>query len=72
MAKPLATSFARNGPVSVLMMVSKRVVIALAALFITRGKTHAVRPANVAFGLIVTWNFTITGRLAWPREDLRL
>ena len=61
---PVIGHFMALGPVSGLI-VSKLVVISLAALFITRGKTHAVRLANVAFGLIVTWNLTIIGRLAW-------
>ena len=52
------------GPIPGLIM-SKLVVIGLAALFLTWGKTRALRLANVAFGLIVTWNLTIIGRLAW-------
>ena len=52
------------GPVPGLIM-SKLVVIAFAALLLTEGKTRALRLANVAFGLIVIWNLTVIGRLAW-------
>jgi uncharacterized protein DUF5658 len=52
------------GPIPGLIM-SKLVVIGLAALFLTWGKTRALRLANIAFGVVVTWNLTIIGRLAW-------
>jgi hypothetical protein len=61
---PLIGRFMALGPILGLIT-SKLVVIALAALFLTWGKTRALRLANVAFGLIVTWNLTMIGRLAW-------
>ena len=61
---PVIGRFMALGPIPGLIM-SKLVVVAFAALLLTWGKTRALRLANVAFGLIVIWNLTIIGRLAW-------
>ncbi len=60
---PLVARFFAIGPISGLIL-SKVLVILLAALFVSRGRTKAIRLANVVFTLIVGWNLTVIGRLA--------
>lgn len=47
------------------LIVSKLLVLGLAAAFILIKKTKAVQLANVVFALIVIWNITVIARLAW-------
>jgi hypothetical protein len=61
---PLMARFMAIGPIAGLFL-SKLLVILLAGLFVSIGKTRAIQLANVAFALIVVWNLTIIGRLAW-------
>ena len=61
---PLIWQFMALGPIPGLIL-SKLLVIVLAALFVVIGKTKTVRLANIAFALVVIWNLTIIGRLTW-------
>jgi hypothetical protein len=61
---PLIAQFLAIGPIPGLAL-SKLLVILLAGMFVWIGRTNTIRLANVAFALIVVWNLTIIGRLAW-------
>jgi hypothetical protein len=61
---PFIAQFMALGPLPGLIL-SKLLVIVLAALFVVIGKTKTVRLANIAFALVVIWNLTIIGRLTW-------
>jgi hypothetical protein len=61
---PFISQFMSIGPIPGLFL-SKVVVILLAGLFVSVGRTKPIRLANIVFALIVVWNLTIIGRLAW-------
>jgi hypothetical protein len=60
---PFVARFFAIGPIAGLIL-SKVLVILLAGLFVSLGRTKVIRLANVVFALIVVWNLTIIGRLA--------
>jgi hypothetical protein len=60
---PLVGQFMTMGPVQGLML-TKTIVIMIAAGGAYLGKTNGIRLANMAFSGVVVWNMTIIGRLA--------
>ena len=62
---PLVSQIMAFAPLSGLI-VSKLIVVGIGALGVWMQKSNGIRVANLAFAVVVAWNFTIIFRLAVP------
>lgn len=60
---PLVGQFMALGPVQGLLL-TKTIVILIAAAGTLLGRTNGIKLANMAFAGVVVWNMTVIGRLA--------